>query len=433
MTDQMRMAESVRDIALAAKAAAQKLATTSGVERNAALDAMARALREHAGEIVAENEADMDAARRANTSESLLDRLMLDASRIEAMAAALEDLMRLPDPLGAVQMQRELESGIDLKRVSVPLGVVGMVYEARPNVTADAAGICIKTGNACVLRGGSLAARSNAIIAHVLHDAAIGAGMPANCIRAIGTTDRAATDELMALHGIVDVLIPRGGAGLIRHCVEHSKVPVIETGTGNCHVYVHESADSAMARAIVLNAKCRRYGVCNAAETLLVDAAVADAVLPPILTDMKEAGVLVHGDTRVLAIAEAAGLSAAGDAPDVVLACEADWETEYLGPELAVKCVEGLQEAIDHVNRYGTKHSEAIVASDEAAQDAFLAQVDAAAVYANASTAFTDGGQFGLGAEIGISTQKIHARGPFAADALTSYKYVLRGAGQVRA
>ena len=237
----------------------------------------------------------------------------------------------------------------------------------------------------------------------------------------------------MGLHGLVDVLIPRGGAGLIRHCVEHAKVPVIETGTGNCHVYVHASADPAMARDIIKNAKCRRYGVCNAAETLLVDAAVADAVLPPILADMKEAGVLVHGDTRVLAIAEAAGLSAAGDAPDVVLADEADWETEYLGPELAVKCVEGLQEAIDHVNRYGTKHSEAIVASDEAAQDAFLAQVDAAAVYANASTAFTDGGQFGLGAEIGISTQKIHARGPFAADALTSYKYVLRGAGQVRA
>ncbi|MFR1167786.1 MAG: glutamate-5-semialdehyde dehydrogenase [Adlercreutzia equolifaciens] len=226
---------------------------------------------------------------------------------------------------------------------------------------------------------------------------------------------------------------PRGGAGLIRHCVEHAKVPVIETGTGNCHVYVHASADPEMARAIIRNAKCRRFGVCNAAETLLVDAAVADAVLPSILADMKGAGVLVHGDARVLAIAEAAGLSVAGDAPDAVLAGEADWETEYLGPELAVKCVEGLQEAIDHVNRYGTKHSEAIVASDEAAQDAFLAQVDAAAVYANASTAFTDGGQFGLGAEIGISTQKIHARGPFAADALTSYKYVLRGAGQVRA
>ena len=278
----------------------------------------------------------------------------------------------LPDPLCVVSLESTLYNGIELRRVSVPLGVVAMVYEARPNVTADAAGVCVKSGNACILRGGSLAARSNEVIADVLAAAAVEAGLPEGSICAVTTTDRAATDVLMGLHGLVDVLIPRGGAGLIRHCVEHAKVPVIETGTGNCHVYVHASADPAMARDIIKNAKCRRYGVCNAAETLLVDAAVADAVLPPILADMKEAGVLVHGDTRVLAIAEAA-------------------------------------------------------------QDAFLAQVDAAAVYANASTAFTDGGQFGLGAEIGISTQKIHARGPFAADALTSYKYVLRGAGQVRA
>lgn len=423
----------VLEIAQAARDASGALGCKSAAERDEALRAMAAALRAHVAEIVEANGRDMDAAREAGTKESLLDRLMLDKGRVEAMAAALEDLVALPDPLGEVQEERVLYNGIELTRVSVPLGVVAVVYEARPNVTADAAGICLKAGNACVLRGGSMAAASNAAISRVLHDAAVSAGMPRGCIGSIASTDRAATDELMQLHGTVDVLIPRGGAGLIRHCVECSKVPVIETGTGNCHVYVHASADPAMARDIIKNAKCRRYGVCNAAETLLVDAAVADAVLPPILADMKEAGVLVHGDARVLAIAEAAGLSAAGDAPDVVLADEADWETEYLGPELAVKCVEGLQEAIDHVNRYGTKHSEAIVASDEAAQDAFLAQVDAAAVYANASTAFTDGGQFGLGAEIGISTQKIHARGPFAADALTSYKYVLRGAGQVRA
>lgn len=425
--------DQVRRIAEEARAASGALAQTSADERNGALASMAAALRSHAAAIVEANGCDMDAARKAGTKEGLLDRLMLDEDRVEAMAAALEDLVALPDPLGAVQQKRTLESGIELQRVSVPLGVVAVVYEARPNVTADAAGICLKSGNAAVLRGGSMAAASNEVIARVLHEAAVEAGMPRGCIGAVTLADRAAADELMQLHGVVDVLIPRGGAGLIRHCVETSKVPVIETGTGNCHVYVHASADPAMARDIIKNAKCRRYGVCNAAETLLVDAAVADAVLPPILADMKEAGVLVHGDARVLAIAEAAGLSAAGDAPDVVLADEADWETEYLGPELAVKCVEGLQEAIDHVNRYGTKHSEAIVASDEAAQDAFLAQVDAAAVYANASTAFTDGGQFGLGAEIGISTQKIHARGPFAADALTSYKYVLRGAGQVRA
>lgn len=425
--------DQVRRIAEEARAASGALAQTSADERNGALASMAAALRSHAAAIVEANGCDMDAARKAGTKEGLLDRLMLDEDRVEAMAAALEDLVALPDPLGAVQQKRTLESGIELQRVSVPLGVVAVVYEARPNVTADAAGICLKSGNAAVLRGGSMAAASNEVIARVLHEAAVEAGMPRGCIGAVTLADRAAADELMQLHGVVDVLIPRGGAGLIRHCVETSKVPVIETGTGNCHVYVHASADPEMARAIIRNAKCRRFGVCNAAETLLVDAAVADAVLPSILADMKEAGVLVHGDARVLAIAEAAGLSVAGDAPDAVLAGEADWETEYLGPELAVKCVEGLQEAIDHVNRYGTKHSEAIVASDEAAQDVFLAQVDAAAVYANASTAFTDGGQFGLGAEIGISTQKIHARGPFAADALTSYKYVLRGASQVRA
>lgn len=429
----MSLEEEVRELAQLARAASAKLAVTTTEERNGALAAMAAALREHAAEIVAANGEDMEAAREAGTSEALLDRLMLDEARVGAMADALDDLRRLPDPLGVVSLESTLYNGIELKRVSVPLGVVAMVYEARPNVTADAAGVCVKSGNACVLRGGSLAARSNEVIADILAAAAVEAGLPEGSICAITTTDRAATDVLMGLHGLVDVLIPRGGAGLIRHCVEHAKVPVIETGTGNCHVYVHASADPAMARAIIKNAKCRRYGVCNAAETLLVDAEVAEAVLPPILADMKEAGVLVHGDERVLAIAEAAGLSTTGESPDAVLACEADWETEYLGPELAVHCVEGLQEAIDHVNRYGTKHSEAIVAADEDAIDVFLAEVDAAAVYANVSTAFTDGGQFGLGAEIGISTQKIHARGPFAADALTSYKYVLRGDGQVRA
>ena len=434
MTDQAAETETVREIALAAKGASCGLSTASTETRNAALAAMAQSLRDHAREIVAENERDMEAARAAGTGESLLDRLMLDEGRVEAMAIALEDLMRLPDPLGVVQVHRELDSGIDLQRVSVPLGVVGMVYEARPNVTADAAGICVKTGNACVLRGGSLAARSNAAIARILHEAARAAGLPENCIRMIETTDRAATDELMALHGIVDVLIPRGGAGLIRRCVEHSKVPVIETGTGNCHVYVHASADGAMARSIVMNAKCRRYGVCNAAETLLVDRAFARAFLPDMLRDLAGEGVLLHCDEESYACAVSAGLA---EGVQFAAATDADWATEYLAPEIAVKCVSGVDEAIDHVNRYGTRHSEAIVAdpADQAgaeAIEAFLSQVDAAAVYANASTAFTDGGQFGMGAEIGISTQKLHARGPFALEALTSYKYVLRGSGQVR-
>lgn len=424
-------------LAKRAKEASARLAVTTAEERNGALAAMAAALREHASEIVEANGGDMDAARAAGTSEALLDRLMLDEARVGAMADALDELRELPDPLGVVSLESTLYNGIRLRRVSVPLGVVAMVYEARPNVTADAAGVCVKSGNACVLRGGSLAARSNEAIADILAAAAVGAGLPEGSICAITTTDRAATDVLMELHGLVDVLIPRGGAGLIRHCVEHAKVPVIETGTGNCHVYVHASADPAMARDIIMNAKCRRLGVCNAAETLLVDAAAAPSVLPPILGELLEAGITVHGDEMVCALARQAGLPVADGAdeasPAVVPGGEADWETEYLGPHLAVRVVEGPDEAIAHVNRYGTKHSEAIVATDEAVINTFLAAVDAAAVYANASTAFTDGGQFGLGAEIGISTQKIHARGPFAADALTSYKYVLRGDGQVRA
>ena len=424
-------------LAKRAKEASARLAVTTAEERNGALAAMAAALREHASEIVEANGGDMDAARAAGTSEALLDRLMLDEARVGAMADALDELRKLPDPLGVVSLESTLYNGIRLRRVSVPLGVVAMVYEARPNVTADAAGVCVKSGNACVLRGGSLAARSNEAIADILAAAAVGAGLPEGSICAITTTDRAATDVLMELHGLVDVLIPRGGAGLIRHCVEHAKVPVIETGTGNCHVYVHASADPAMARDIIMNAKCRRLGVCNAAETLLVDAAAAPSVLPPILGELLGAGITVHGDEMVCALARQAGLPVADGAdeasPAVVPGGEADWETEYLGPHLAVRVVEGPDEAIAHVNRYGTKHSEAIVATDEAVIDTFLAAVDAAAVYANASTAFTDGGQFGLGAEIGISTQKIHARGPFAADALTSYKYVLRGDGQVRA
>ncbi len=432
--------QEVRTIAEAAKAAAAPLAQISADVRNNALAAMAAALRANRVDVLAANAQDMDAARAAGTQESLLDRLMLDEARIEAMAGALEELVALPDPLGRVQEQRTLESGIQLTRVSVPLGVVAVVYEARPNVTADAAGICLKSGNACVLRGGSLAAKSCAAIAHVLHDAAVSAGMPAGCIGIIESTDRAAADVLMSLHGIVDVLVPRGGAGLIRHCVECAKVPVIETGTGNCHVYVHETADFARARSIVVNAKCRRYGVCNACETLLVDEAVALGFLPELFGLLADKGVHIHGDELACKAALAAGADRlpVGPALRIERATEADWGTEYLAPELAVRCVSGVDQAIAHINRYGTKHSEAIVADEGSAAGAqaierFVNEVDAAAVYVNASTAFTDGGMFGLGAEIGISTQKLHVRGPFALEGLTSYKYVLRGTGQVRA
>lgn len=432
--------QEVRTIAEAAKAAAAPLAQISADVRNNALAAMAAALRANRVDVLAANAQDMDAARAAGTQESLLDRLMLDEARIEAMAGALEELVALPDPLGRVQEQRTLESGIQLTRVSVPLGVVAVVYEARPNVTADAAGICLKSGNACVLRGGSLAAKSCAAIAHVLHDAAVSAGMPVGCIGIIESTDRAAADVLMSLHGIVDVLVPRGGAGLIRHCVECAKVPVIETGTGNCHVYVHETADFARARNIVVNAKCRRYGVCNACETLLVDEAAALDFLPELFGLLADKGVHIHGDELACKAALAAGADRlpVGPALRIERATEADWGTEYLAPELAVRCVSGLDQAIVHINRYGTKHSEAIVADEGSAAGAqaierFVNEVDAAAVYVNASTAFTDGGMFGLGAEIGISTQKLHVRGPFALEGLTSYKYVLRGTGQVRA
>ena len=432
--------QEVRTIAEAAKAAAAPLAQISADVRNNALAAMAATLRANRVDVLAANAQDMDAARAAGTQESLLDRLMLDEARIEAMAGALEELVALPDPLGRVREQRTLESGIQLTRVSVPLGVVAVVYEARPNVTADAAGICLKSGNACVLRGGSLAAKSCAAIAHVLHDAAVSAGMPAGCIGIIESTDRAAADVLMSLHGIVDVLVPRGGAGLIRHCVECAKVPVIETGTGNCHVYVHETADFARARNIVVNAKCRRYGVCNACETLLVDEAVALDFLPELFDLLADKGVHIHGDELACKAALAAGADRlpVGPALRIERATEADWGTEYLAPELAVRCVSGVDQAIAHINRYGTKHSESIVADEGSAAGAqaierFVNEVDAAAVYVNASTAFTDGGMFGLGAEIGISTQKLHVRGPFALEGLTSYKYVLRGTGQVRA
>lgn len=419
-----------------AKEASLALSEASLETRNQALREMAQMLRVRSKDICAENERDMVAARDKGTDEPLLDRLCLTEERIEGMASALEDLVALDDPLGKVQQQRTLYNGLELKRVSVPLGVVAMIYEARPNVTADAAGICIKSGNACVLRGGSLAVHSNVVIAETLRDAVARAGLPADSITIIESTDRSETDELLKLRGLVDVLIPRGGAGLIQHCVHHAQVPVIETGTGNCHVYVHASADTAMAYDIVMNAKCRRYGVCNAAETLLVDAAIAKSFLPEMLTRLAHEGVLIHGDETTCecaAWARDTGGRAGGKEVCCVAATQEDWATEYLAPEIAIRCVSGVDEAIDHINRYGTKHSEAIVATDAKAIEAFFNRVDAAAVYANASTAFTDGGQFGLGAEIGISTQKIHARGPFALDALTTYKYLVSGTGQVRA
>jgi glutamate-5-semialdehyde dehydrogenase len=418
----MQMSE-VHDLAERARQAAIALASTSTDQRNRALLVMAHALVAKQDEIIAANGEDVAAARAKGTAPALLDRLELDPMRIKAISEALKSLSVLPDPIGEVVSGSRLYNGIFLTQVRVPLGVVAIIYEARPNVTADAAGLCVKTGNAVILRGGSLAVNSNLAITRVLSNAAVGAGLPEGCIQSVSSTDREAANELMGLHGMIDVLIPRGGAGLIRSVVENAKVPVIETGVGNCHVYIHEAADPLMAQRIVVNAKCQRPGVCNAAETLLVDEAVHERVLPPILRALEDAGVTVHGDEKTRAL---------GSIMRIQAATEDDWATEYLDLHIACKVVTGLNEAIAHINRYGTKHSEAIVTEDYTAATRFMNEVDAAAVYVNASTRFTDGGEFGLGAEIGISTQKLHARGPMGLAALTTTKYLAMGSGQIR-
>lgn len=412
--------------ALKAREASRILSCCARETRDTALEKMADALREHVTEIIDANRHDMGAARMAGTSDLLLDRLMLDEHRIDEMAYALSCIARQEDPIGTVLEERVLDNGIQLQKVSVPIGVVAIVYEARPNVTSDAIGLCIKSANAAILRGGSMARHTNLVITAILDEAACAAGIPEGAIQSIEDVSHAATEELMSLHGIVDVLIPRGGAGLIRSCVENSKVPVIETGTGNCHIYLHEAADQRKAVDICLNAKVQRPSVCNAAESLLVDDSVADMLLPPVLKALSDAGVLLHCDDRSLVIARSSGITTAMEAE------EGDWGREYLAMEMSVRCVQGLDQAVAHIDRYGTGHSEAIVSEDQDACDRFLARVDAAAVYANASTRFTDGGQFGLGAEIGISTQKLHVRGPMGVGALCSMKYQLRGTGQVR-
>jgi len=413
----------VRKLAEQAREAAGVLAITSTDQRNLALVAMADALVAREGEILAANRADMDAAREKGVADGILDRLELTSARLRAISEALKAVSLLGDPLGEVVSGHTLPNGIELTQVRVPLGVVAMIYEARPNVTADAAGLCIKTGNAVILRGGSLAVNSNLTMTRVLAEAAHAAGLPRCAIQAVESTEHAAAAELMSLHGLIDVLIPRGGAGLIKSCVENSKVPVIETGTGNCHIYIHQAADLEMARRIVVNAKCQRPSVCNAAESLLVDEAVYRKVLPALLAELSTDGVALVADEKTRALDAVDGIEAA---------TKEDWGTEYHDLKMSVKVVAGLDEAIAHINTYGTMHSEAIVTEDYAASRRFLHEVDAAAVYVNASTRFTDGEVFGLGAEIGISTQKLHARGPMGLEALTSTKHLLMGSGQIR-
>ena len=408
-------------IGAAAKDAAFALANASTAQKDAALAAIAAALEARAAEILSANREDVEAARAGGMSPSMLDRLSLSEARVKGMAEGVRDVAKLPDPVGRVLSGSTLACGLAMEKIAVPLGVIGIIFEARPNVTSDAAALCLKSGNACILRGGKEAIHSNTAIAKVMRGALKEAGLDENCVCLIEDTDRATATAMMRLNRYIDCLIPRGGAGLIRSVVENATVPVIETGVGNCHAYVEKTADIAMAAEIVFNAKTSRPSVCNALETLLVDEAIAETALPVIAARLKEKNVELRGCPRTCAIL-----------PEAVPACENDYEVEFLDYILAVKVVSGIDEAIAHIRRYSSHHSECIVTRDLAAARRFTREVDSAAVYVNASTRFTDGGVFGLGAEIGISTQKLHARGPMGLEALVSYKYVLYGDGQVR-
>jgi glutamate-5-semialdehyde dehydrogenase len=410
----------VAELAQRARVASRDLALATRADKDAALQAMADALEAAADEVLAANVDDVRRAEDAGTEPHLVDRLRLTAERVAAMADGLRDLAALPDPVGEVVRGSTLANGLELRQVRVPFGVVGMIYEGRPNVTVDAAGICLKSGNAALLRGSSSAAASNATLVDILRRAIGDAGLPADAVQLVPADSRETVKQLMRARGLVDVLVPRGGAGLIQSVVEESTVPVIETGVGNCHVYVDAAADLDMALAIVLNAKTQRTSVCNAAESLLVHADVADAFLPRVVAALQDAGVTVHGDP---AFASYDGVVAAGDD---------DFGREYLSLDIAAAVVPDLDGALDHIRRYSTGHTEAIVTGDQRAARRFVAEVDAAAVLVNASTRFTDGGEFGFGAEIGISTQKLHARGPMGLPEMTTTKYVVTGDGHVR-
>ena len=411
----------VRSKAAAAKEAARALAVTDTAVKNKALLAMAEALIANQQQILYANALDMQKAVDKGIKESMLDRLKLTFERIEGMADGLRQVASLPDPVGDVVCGKTLPNGLQITKVRVPLGVIGIIYEARPNVTADAAGLCLKSGNSVVLKGGSEAMESNKLIASVLADAAEANGIPQGSIQFIDTSDRQAVNDLIHLNGLVDVVIPRGGAGLIRTVVMNATVPVIETGAGVCHTYVDAAADVDMAVKIAYNAKVQRPSVCNAMETLLVHKNIAAKFIPAMLAKYKEANVEIRGDERVQPFSD-----------EVVPVTAEDWATEYGDLRLSVKVVDNIEEALQHIARFSTGHSECIVTNDYNAAQLFQRSVDAAVVYVNASTRFTDGNEFGFGAEIGISTQKLHARGPMALQELTSTKYLIRGNGQIR-
>lgn len=417
--------EQVLAVARRARDAAVTLRRLTRNEKDAALEAMADALDARTPEIVAANEADVARAVASGTSPALVDRLTLTPPRVAAIAQALRDVAALPDPVGEVIRGYTLPNGLQVRQVRVPLGVVGMIYEARPNVTVDAAGLCLKSGNAALLRGSSSASASNAALAAVMREALATVGLPVDAIQVVPGDTHESVGHLMTARGLVDVLIPRGGESLIRNVVDNSTVPVIETGVGNCHVYIDKDADIEKAVAILLNSKAQRVSVCNAAETVLVHREIADAFLPRALEALREAGVTIHGDARF-------ALHATGTGAQFVPVTDDDWAAEYYSLDIAAGIVDDIDEALAHIRRWSSGHTEAIVTDSQSAAQEFIAGVDSAAVMVNASTRFTDGGEFGFGAEIGISTQKLHARGPMGLTELTTTTYVVTGDGHVR-
>lgn len=404
-----------------ALAAKDFLATVTTGQKNKVLLAIAAALRENSETIILENKKDLENGKAAGLNDGLLDRLMLNEARIDDIAKAVENVASLPDPCGRLLDEIKRPNGLDIKKVSVPIGVIGIIYEARPNVTVDAAGLCLKSSNAVILRGGKEAINSNMALASVMRTAIEDCGFDKNCIQLVTDTSRESANQMMTMNGYIDCLIPRGGKGLIRSVVRNSTVPVIETGSGNCHIYVDESADIEMAANIIFNAKTQRIGVCNACESLVIHSGIINKALPAIKARLDTKNVEMRGDERAMIAANG-----------VLPASDEDFAEEYLDYIISVKTVDSLDEAIRHINKYSTKHSEAIITQNKANADEFLARIDSSSVYVNASTRFTDGGEFGLGAEIGISTQKLHARGPMGLRELTTTKYLIYGNGQVR-
>lgn len=404
-----------------ALAAKDFLAMVTTEQKNKALLAIAAALRENSETIILENKKDLENGKTAGLNDGLLDRLMLNEARINDIASAAENVASLPDPCGRLLDEIKRPNGLDIKKISVPIGVIGIIYEARPNVTVDAAGLCLKSSNAVILRGGKEAINSNMALASVMRTAIEDCGFDKNCIQLVTDISRESANQMMTMNGYIDCLIPRGGKGLIRSVVRNSTVPVIETGSGNCHIYVDESADIEMAANIIFNAKTQRIGVCNACESLVIHSGIINKALPAIKARLDTKNVEMRGDERAMIAANG-----------VLPASDEDFAEEYLDYIISVKTVDSLDEAIRHINKYSTKHSEAIITQNKANADEFLARIDSSSVYVNASTRFTDGGEFGLGAEIGISTQKLHARGPMGLRELTTTKYLIYGNGQVR-